>query len=282
MRGHAAGLPQPPAKRRGLRRGSLTPELIVAESVRLLDDGGTAGFSLPRLGRALGADPTAVYRHFASKDDLILAIADHLIQEAMAGLSPRDCWLDTVIETMVRLRQTYRSHPAAASLAASRTPLRKAELKTVDVLIGAVLDAGFEGAEAVRIYRALGRFALSWSRGEAAVLALDARLQENDRTAWARAYRAVDRGEYPHIWQVREDLPGAGADDTFDAVLSLIVAGLIQRAPRRCRCPGHTPSRMAAALLPRRGESAAARWGLWGLTASAAGRRRGTTQRRTW
>jgi Bacterial regulatory proteins, tetR family. len=25
---------------------------------------------MPKLGRALGADPTAVYRHFASKDDL--------------------------------------------------------------------------------------------------------------------------------------------------------------------------------------------------------------------
>src|SRR5215510_10928929 len=103
-----------------LRRGSLTPEAIVAESLRLLDTEGADGFSLPRLGRALGADPTAVYRHFASKGDLVLAIADHLIEEAMAGLSPGDCWVDTVIETMVRLRQTYRSHPAAASLAASR------------------------------------------------------------------------------------------------------------------------------------------------------------------
>ena len=33
------------------------------------DEGGTGGFSLPKLGRALGADQTAVYRHFPSKDD---------------------------------------------------------------------------------------------------------------------------------------------------------------------------------------------------------------------
>jgi AcrR family transcriptional regulator len=47
---------------------------------------------MPKLGHALGADPTAVYRHFASKDDLVLAIADKLIEETMAGLVASDCW----------------------------------------------------------------------------------------------------------------------------------------------------------------------------------------------
>ena len=69
----------------GLRRGSLTRELLVKESLRLLDNDGLAGFSLPKLGRAVGADPTAIYRHFASKDDLVLAIADALLEEAAAG-----------------------------------------------------------------------------------------------------------------------------------------------------------------------------------------------------
>src|SRR5262249_2940627 len=113
--------PRPRKGRRGLHRGSLTPELIVKESLRLLDEDGVAGFSLPKLGRALGADPTAVYRHFASKDDLVLAVADQLIEEAMADLTPHECWLDTVTDMVRRLRRTYARHPAAASLAACRT-----------------------------------------------------------------------------------------------------------------------------------------------------------------
>jgi hypothetical protein len=44
----------------------------------------------------------------------------------------------------------------------------------------AVLSAGFEGAEAARIYRALADFALSWA-------------------AWTRACRAVDQIEDPRI-----------------------------------------------------------------------------------
>src|SRR5579862_2788904 len=112
----------------GLPRGSLTRELLVRESLRLLDKDGVPGFSLPKLGRALGADQTAVYRHFASKDDLVLAIADRLIAEAMTGLEPRACWVDTLTEMSRRLRVTYLAHPAAASMSSYRTTQGPAEI----------------------------------------------------------------------------------------------------------------------------------------------------------
>ncbi len=222
--------------RRGLRRGSLTPELIVKESLALLDEKGLDGFSLPKLGRALGADPTAVYRHFPSKDDLVLAIADHLIEEAMTGLGPHACWVETVTDCVRRMRRTYCDHPAAASLAECRTTQRPAEMRVVDTLLGAVLDAGFAGAAAARIYRAIGDFALAWAVWEAAFLAMDLRLRENDRAAWARAYRAVGRAGHPHIWQLRDELPDVTDSDVFETVLSLLVGGLVQMAPHPCDC----------------------------------------------
>src|SRR5215468_673977 len=129
----------PRQRRGGLRRGTLPPERIVTESLRLLDTAGVAGFSMPRLGRALGADPTAVYRHFASKDDLVLAIADRLIEEAMDGLPAHDCWVETVIDMIRRQRRTYLAHPAAASLSSFRTTQRPAEMRVVDRLLGAVM-----------------------------------------------------------------------------------------------------------------------------------------------
>ena len=234
-----AGRRLPRATRPGLRRGSLTPERIVDASLELLDKQGVAGFSLPKLGRVLGADPTAVYRHFASKDDLVLAIADRLIAESMAGMEPRACWVDTVIEGTRRLRAVYLAHPAAASLSASRTTGGPAEMQAINFLIGAVLEAGFEGAEAVRVYRALGDFALYFAGGAADFLALDERAQAADRATWTRAYLAVDRAEFPHIWQVRLELPEVIEDEIFDTILSLVIGGLIQQAPRPCGCGAH-------------------------------------------
>jgi AcrR family transcriptional regulator len=225
--------------RRGLRRGTLTADMLVTESLRLLDEQGIDGFSLPKLGRALGADQTAVYRHFASKDDLVLAIADRLIEESMADFAPQECWIDTFTDLARRLRRTYLAHPAAASISAYRTTQRPAEIRTVDVIVGAVLAAGFEGAQAALMYRAVGDFALAWAGFEASFLALDERAQQTDRSAWTSAYLAVSRAEHPSIWQIKTDLPDVDDDDIFETTLGLVMDGLAQRAPRPCGCGRH-------------------------------------------
>ena len=122
-----------------------------------------------------------------------------------------------MIERARRLRATYAAHPAAASLSACRTTQRPAEMRSVNILIGAVLEAGFEGAEAARVYRALGDFALAWAGLDAAFLALDERPAATDRAAWTRAYLAADRAEFPHIWQVRDwNCRTSTDDDIFD------------------------------------------------------------------
>ena len=138
-----------------------------------------------------------MYRHFASKDDLVLAIADALIEEATAGVSLQDCWVDTLAESARRLRRTYLAHPAAAALSACRTTQRPAEMRIVNVIIGAVRAAGFEGAEAAVVYRALGDFSLYWSGGEAAFWALDEKAQQTDRAALDPGLPGRGRGRVP-------------------------------------------------------------------------------------
>ncbi|HTR91921.1 MAG TPA: TetR/AcrR family transcriptional regulator [Trebonia sp.] len=223
----------------GLPRGSLTRELLVRESLRLLDKDGVAGFSLPKLGRALGADPTAIYRHFASKDDLILAIADAMIEEGLGGIEPSECWIETLRELARRGRQTALAHPAAASLTTYRTTQGLAEMRAVDMIIGALHQAGFTGKEAAVVYRAFGDFSLFWSGGEASFLALDEGAQRKDREAWTRAYLVADRAVYPDIWQIREELPVVKDDDIFETILSLVLDGIVARAPRPCACAAH-------------------------------------------
>jgi len=229
--------------RRRLQRGDLTRELIVRESLRLLDTDGIGGFSLPKLGRALGADATAVYRHFASKDDLVLAVADHLIEESAAGLQLRECWVETLADISRQLRQTYLAHPAAASLSSYRTTQGPAEMKAVDMIISCVLTAGFEGAEAAVVYRAIGDYGLYWAGAEASFLAMDEQLQKNDRNAWTTAYLTADQAQYPAIFRVREHLPAVDDNEIFEMSLSLMLAGLYARAPRPCTCPKHAATR---------------------------------------
>jgi AcrR family transcriptional regulator len=63
----------------------LSADLIADTAMSLVSEHGAAELSVRRLGAALGCDPTAVYRYFASMDALMLAVADRLIGQALAG-----------------------------------------------------------------------------------------------------------------------------------------------------------------------------------------------------
>jgi hypothetical protein len=121
-----------------------------------------------------------------------------------------------------------------------RTTQGPAEMRTVDMILGALQQAGFTGKEAAHVYRAFGDFALFWSGGEASFLALDEKAQRRDRDAWTRAYLVADRAVYPNIWGVREELPVVKDDDIFETVLSVVLGGIVARAPRPCQCPAHS------------------------------------------
>lgn len=63
------------------QKEQLTRERIVAEAVRLLDDEGLEALSMRTLGQRLGAGATSLYRHVASKDELIELVADEVYAE---------------------------------------------------------------------------------------------------------------------------------------------------------------------------------------------------------
>ena len=112
-------------------------------------------------------------------------------------------------------------------------------MRIVNVLIGAVLAAGFEGAEAAVIYRALGDFALYWSGGEAAFLALDEQAAADRPGRVDPRLPGRGRGGVPaHLADPRR-AAGVTDDDIFETILSLVMAGLLQRAPRPCACEAH-------------------------------------------
>src|ERR1044072_3612944 len=73
----------PPAarqRRRPTKPGVvLSEELIVDTALRLIEEHGADALSVRRLGRALGADPSSLYRYFRHTDHPMLAIADELI-----------------------------------------------------------------------------------------------------------------------------------------------------------------------------------------------------------
>ena len=116
MTKNGKGLPttqqKPPAR---LSRGSLTRGVIVDAALRVLDEG-QDGLTFARLGKELGASPTAVYRHFRSRSDILTALADELIRISIAGYQPSGSWEDSLRDLAYRAWRAFEQHPGAAKI----------------------------------------------------------------------------------------------------------------------------------------------------------------------
>lgn len=206
-----------------LPRGALTREGIVDASLALLDDKGLSAFSMPKLGRALGADQTAVYRHFASKDDLVLAVADRLLTEAFEGFKPAEHWRATLTDVCHRVLATYLAHPAAAVLSGPRITSGRSEMVAADAVIAALQDAGLQTQDLATYYRVIADFALLWSGGLASFRSLDTSIQLTEASSWTHTYPAADPTDFPHIHAISANLAQVRSEDVFDAALTLML-----------------------------------------------------------
>lgn len=226
-------VPQERRRRRPTRSGVLLSEdLIVETALRLIGEHGPEALSVRRLGAALGCDPTALYRYFHDTDDLVLAIADRIIGDAMAGFVAGDDWVASLREMALRVRAGYVAHPRAAAMAAHRVTRRVSEIKAVDTGIGLLLSAGFEPAAAARLYLAFIDTVLSHAATDAAFQALPRQQREADHRAWRDVYQDLDPRTYPNLTAVRRELP-AMADSSFEEAVELLLEALAARALAR-------------------------------------------------
>lgn len=108
---------------RSYHHGNLRAALIEA-GLAALEKGDEAGFSLRAVAREVGVSANAAYRHFASKDDLLSALAAEgfrrfAAQQAAAAQTSRDS-LDLQTATAKAYVSFAQAHPALFRLMFSR------------------------------------------------------------------------------------------------------------------------------------------------------------------
>ncbi|MEW1902598.1 TetR/AcrR family transcriptional regulator [Streptomyces sp. NPDC086147] len=227
----SAGRGAPPGK---ARRGrppttALNQKRILDTALALVEREGPDALTLRRLGAELGTNHTAVLRHFSGKDEILLGLADRLVEEALDGFAPADDWRETLEALARRMRAACLAHPRVALLSTTRVSRRAAEFRGADAVVGALRAAGLGDRDAARYYRSLVDTALALSSYEAASAALDGRAREGDRMAWRREYLAVPPTLYPHLAAVAPHLAEADDDDQFETTLGLLLDAIAAR-----------------------------------------------------
>ncbi|MEV7277894.1 TetR/AcrR family transcriptional regulator [Streptomyces sp. NPDC093111] len=221
-------------RRRPTKQGTVLSERIIIETaLRLVAQHGAEALSVRRLGAALGADPSALYRYFRNTDDLLLALADELIGVAQRGWRATGDWRADLRDIALRIHAAYLANPQAAVLAAHRTTGREHETRAVEAILSVLRGAGFPDAEAVRIYHAFVDQALAFAALDAAALALPEPAREADEQVWHAAYGKLSATTHPHVAAtfplLAADMSESGHPFALELMLDAVGARLAAR-----------------------------------------------------
>jgi AcrR family transcriptional regulator len=130
------------AEERSRERAPLTRERILETAVALADEGGVDSISMRRIAQELGVVPMALYKHVASKDELLDGMIDVVVGEIDPPLEGTD-WKTAMRERILSARQALLRHPWAARVIESRGQPTPMVIGYLDSMMGVLLAGGF-------------------------------------------------------------------------------------------------------------------------------------------
>jgi AcrR family transcriptional regulator len=126
--------------------------------MEFVEEQGLAQLTMRALGEKLGVDPTAVYRHFPSKEAMIEAMLDQLMAQSAAiepsGDSPRDRILSTALD----LRAVFHAHPQLSTAFATSSGAYPSGLTLTKRLITELRAIGLQNTDLVQMYQTIETF----------------------------------------------------------------------------------------------------------------------------
>ncbi|MBO9624956.1 MAG: TetR/AcrR family transcriptional regulator [Microbacterium sp.] len=185
------------ANDRASTRARLDRALIIDAGMELAATG-VASISVRDLGTRLGADPTAIYRHFASKDALMGALLDELNAQAAASVDlPLDDWQGRLRMLSEATLASFTRYPAIGAEATTLTTHGSGELAAIELMLDAFHRAGLRDQDLVRHYALLASHILSVAAGIARARA--ERPEDEDDSPWIDAPLLADPRRFPLI-----------------------------------------------------------------------------------
>ena len=207
--------------RAGHSRAPLNRQSIVTGAIALIEREGPDALSMRRLGARLGVQGMALYHHFASREELLGAIADELLAPLdQAELT--DDWAEACRRFATTLRSVAARRSATFQLIGLQPFDSSTALRPVERLLQVLVTAGFPPDRALAIYRAIVSYARGYALAEATGFTVDATRPEG-----RRRLRALPADEFPILAGQAEELAALTADDAYLMGLEAMLRGLV-------------------------------------------------------
>jgi len=137
------------------RRETLNRSRVLAAAVAQADTHGIESLNMRSLAQELGVVPMALYKHVASKEDLL----DGMIELVVAGIEhppQTGSWKPDVRARILAARARLLRHPWSRAVLESRAAMTPAMLDYLNALTGLFLDGGLSADLTHHVMHALG------------------------------------------------------------------------------------------------------------------------------
>ena len=208
--------------------GKITRDVVLATALQLIDRDGADALSMRRLGQALGRDPMALYRYAPNKAALLDGVTEIVLTQLSVDPADPD-WAGQLRAVGRDFRRLALAHPHVVPLLVTRplaTPLGlrpPGTLRPLEDILTLLTRAGFSGADALHVYRALFGFLYGHVLNELQELVENP--DETDDVLRLGLYR-LPIGEFPLLRSLAPDLVRYDGAAELEHGLDILLSGL--------------------------------------------------------
>jgi AcrR family transcriptional regulator len=212
-------------------RNTLSRAGVVEASLMLIDEEGLEAATMPKVAERLGVGTMSLYRHVRDKDDLIEAVAEHVMCAVQVPAGAPDDWEGRVVGYLRGLRDAAIAHPALGLILADRGLTVGPVFDQLEQLLDILVTAGFPDSDAVRTFYTLLSYVFGFVIWE--LPRVHHQPVAAYTAAWDTAIDTLDPDEYPRLHELRRTLTTTASPDQFEYGLRHLIASL--RRPQRRR-----------------------------------------------
>ncbi|MFI5839755.1 TetR/AcrR family transcriptional regulator [Catenuloplanes sp. NPDC051500] len=209
-------------------RERLDPEKLVVSALAIADSEGLAAITVRRLATEHGVTPMALYRHFRDKDELINALADHLLESVTLPPVTDEPWDVQLRAVFAALTDVLTPHAEVAPLIPRRILIAPGGLAIAERALDLLAQAGFDTDRAAAVGNQALCSVVNLIPFDPATLNIqDVELREDRIRTKRAALAALSPRRYPRITAAADALTGCVVKENFlELGLDLVIAGL--------------------------------------------------------
>jgi AcrR family transcriptional regulator len=200
-----------------------TRKRIIATAMDMIERNGVAAVSMHGLATELGCSMLSLYSQVPSWSALLDGVAETLLADALVAdaaiLIAPGGWRDYVRAHAMAFWQVARTRPRCSSLALTRPTALTAALRSLEVTLASLREAGFAGPESVRIVHVVAAFLVGSLQRE-----VGESLGMRDGDAGDDRQRKRPSGAaFPYVTSLRAELARTAPDGDFEFGLELLL-----------------------------------------------------------